>query len=164
MTKDTRKARIDSAEEQVRVMTGAATQINPPENVPLDEGDLVFFHNIIDEFARVEWTPHQIELAAMLARTMADMVDAQQQLREQGWVVYSEKGTPVPNPLKSIVQMHAGTIFSMRRSLSLHATGKTGVQNKDLGNQRRKMKDVEGQSPLNDDDDDLIATPNRLNG
>ena len=69
----TRRARIDSATEQVRVMSAAAQPIEPPSNVPLEPGDLPFFASVIAEFARSEWTAHQLELAAMLARTMADL-------------------------------------------------------------------------------------------
>jgi hypothetical protein len=59
----TRKARIDSASEAVRVMSAAAKTIAPPSNVPLDESDLPFFASVIAEFARSEWTAHQLELA-----------------------------------------------------------------------------------------------------
>jgi hypothetical protein len=117
----TRKARIDSASEAVRVMSKAASAIIPPSNVPLDKCDLPFFTNVIAEFARSEWTAFQLELAAMLARTMSDLNREQQALRDEGSVVHTEKGTPVVNPRKAVVQMHASSILSFRRSLSLHA-------------------------------------------
>jgi hypothetical protein len=117
----TRKARIDSASEAVRLMSAAAKTIVPPSNVPLDESDLPFFASVIAEFARSEWTAHQLELAAMLARTMADLNREQQLLREEGSTLTTLKGTPVVNPRKAVVQMHASSILSFRRSLSLHA-------------------------------------------
>ena len=61
-----RKARIDSAAEAVRVMAKATTEILPPENVPPDDEDGPFFRNVIAEFARSEWSAHQLELVAML--------------------------------------------------------------------------------------------------
>jgi hypothetical protein len=69
----TRRARIDSTSEAVRVMSRAATPIVPPSSVPLEKCDLPFFASVIAEFARSEWTAHQLELAATLARTMADL-------------------------------------------------------------------------------------------
>jgi hypothetical protein len=117
----TRKARIDSASEAVRVMSKAASAIVPPSNVPLDKCDLPFFTSVIAEFARSEWTAHQPELAAMLARTMSDVNREQVALREEGAVAASERGTPVVDPRKAVVQMHAATILSFRRSLALHA-------------------------------------------
>lgn len=150
-----RKARIDSAAEAVRVMAKATTEIRPPANVPLDDGDEPFFRNVVAEFARSEWTDHQLELAAMLARTMADLVREQSLLREEGGVAYSDKGTPVANPRKSIVQMHAGSILSFRRSLALHARAVQG-EARDAAKRREAAKDIEGDNPL---EDDLLARP-----
>ena len=152
----TRKARIDSASEAVRVMAASAREILPPANVPLDEGDLPFFESVIAEFARSEWTAHQLELAAMLARTMADLAREQVALRNEGSVSHSERGTPVCNPRKAIVQMHAGTILSFRRSLSLHARAQGG-EARDVGKRRDSAKAIQADNPL---EDDLIARPN----
>lgn len=150
-----RKARIDSATEAVRVMAKAASEIAPPENVPLDEDDIPFFENVIAEYARSEWTAHQLEIAAMLARTMADLVREQKLLRDEGGVSYSEKGTPVANPRKSIVQMHASSILSFRRSLALHARAQAG-EARDIGKRRAAAKNIEDGNPL---EDDLLARP-----
>lgn len=150
-----RKARIDSAAEAVRVMAKAVEEIRPPETVPLDEGDTSFFRNVIAEYARSEWSSHQLELAAMLARTMADLVREQRLLRDEGGVAYSEKGTPMANPRKSIVQMHAASILSFRRSLSLHARAQQG-EARDTAKRREAAKKIEGDNPL---DDDLLARP-----
>jgi hypothetical protein len=122
----TRKARIDSASEAVRVMGKAASAIVPPSSVPLEKCDLPFFASVIAEFARSEWTAHQLELAAMLARTMADLNREQLALRKEGSVMATERGTPVVNPRKAVVQMHASSILSFRRSLSLHARAQGG--------------------------------------
>ncbi len=150
-----RKARIDSAAEAVRVMAKATKEIQPPSNVPLDGEDIPFFRNVIAEYARSEWSAHQLELAAMLARTMADLTREQKLLRDEGGVAYSEKGTPVANPRKSIVQMHASSILSFRRSLSLHARAQAG-EARDVGKRREAAKGIEGNNPL---EDDLLARP-----
>lgn len=150
-----RKARIDSAAEAVRVMGKATTKVVPPENVPLDAEDMPFFYNVIGEYARSEWSAHQLEIAAMLARTMADLTREQKLLRDEGGVAYSEKGTPVANPRKSIVQMHAGSILSFRRSLSLHARAQAG-EARDVVKRRGAAKEIEGDNPL---EDDLLARP-----
>ena len=128
----TRKHRIDSASEAVRVMSRAAATIAPPSNVPLEKCDLPFFASVIAEFARSEWTAHQLELAAMLARTMADLNREQMALRQEGAVAASERGTPVVNPRKAVVQMHAATILSFRRSLSLHARARKAARRETL--------------------------------
>lgn len=150
-----RKARIDSAAEAVRVMAKATAEIDPPANVPLDAEDLPFFESVIAEFARSEWSSHQLELAAMLARTMADLEREQRELRAEGSVMATEKGTPVVNPRKTVVQMHASSILSFRRSLSLHARAQAG-ETRDVGKRRSAAKGIELGNPLNDD---LLASP-----
>ncbi len=151
-----RKNRIDSVSEGVRVMTQATSDILAPSNVPLDDCDLPFFASVIAEFARSEWTAHQLELAAMLARTMADLTREQVALREEGSVCRTDKGTPVVNPRKAVVQMHAGSILSFRRSLSLHARAQGG-DIRDAAKRREMAKEIEADNPL---DDDLLARPN----
>lgn len=150
-----RKARVDSVSEAVRIAHGSTAAITPPSNVPLDDGDLPFFASVLAEFARTEWTAHQLELAANLARMMADMTRELRALRDEGSVLASEKGTPVVNPRKTVVQMHSSTILSMRRSLSLHARAQGG-EARDVGKRRGLTKDTEARVS---GDDDLIARP-----
>lgn len=152
-----RRQRIDSTTEAVRVMARATDQIQPPSNVPLDDCDLPFFANVIAEFARSEWTAHQLELAAMLARTMADLEREQRELRVEGSVMATERGTPVVNPRKTVVQMHASSILSFRRSLSLHARAQGG-EARDVAKRRGMAKGIEDDGASVDDD--LIARPN----
>lgn len=151
----TRRQRVDSASAAVRVMVGSAVKIRPPAHVPLDDGDLPFWKSVIEEFARSEWTAHQLELASMLAREMANVEREQRLLRAEGAVLASERGTPVVNPRKSIVQMSTAAILSMRRSLSLHARAQGG-EARDIGKRRAAEKEIASGNPL---DDDLLARP-----
>jgi hypothetical protein len=151
-----RRQRIDSTTAAVGVMASATRAIEPPSNVPLDPGDMGFFASVLAEFARSEWTAHQLELAAMLARTMADLEREQRELRGEGSVVVTEKGTPVVNPRKAVVQMHASSILSFRRSLSLHARAQGG-EARDVGKRRAMALGIEADNPL---DDELLAKPN----
>ena len=150
-----RKHRIDSASEAVRVMAAATREIVPPSNVPLDAGDLPFFVNVIAEFARSEWTAHQLELAAMLARKMADMEREQRQFRDEGSVVVTEKGTPVANPRIAVIRMLDTSILATRRSLALHARGQGGDA-RDIAKRRDMARGIEADNPL---DDELLARP-----
>lgn len=150
-----RKARVDSADEAVRIMAKATKEILPPDNVPLDDEDLPFFRNVIAEYARSEWSAHQLEIAAMLSRTMADLTREQSLLRTEGSVVKTDKGTPVANPRKVVVQMHAASILSFRRSLSLHARAKAG-EARDVAKRRGAAKSIEANNPL---ENRLLARP-----
>lgn len=148
-----KKSRVDSVTEAVRIASAATDEIIFPENVPLEDGDVPFFKNVIAEYARAEWSAHQLEIAAMLARTMADLVREQDLLRSEGAVSYSEKGTPLANPRKSIVQMHASSILSFRRSLALHARAVQG-EARDAAKRRDTAKEIEAGAS---GDDELLA-------
>lgn len=144
-----RRKHIDSPEEVSRIMQAAHKKILPPECVPLDDCDMPFFEAVIAEFARAEWTEHSLQLAASLARSLADLVRCQIQLRSEGETAYSEKGTPVINPLKTAVQMYSSTILSMRRSLALHARAQSGTNN-EAGKRHNLAKRAEENSAEDD--------------
>lgn len=156
----TKKNRIDSASESQKVAAAAlkkAKPLMPPKHVPLDECDMPFWHSVIAEFMRDEWTNHQLEMAANLARMLADLTREQQELRNEGVIAYSEKGTPVINPRKTAVQMYAGTILAMRRSLSLHARAQSG-EPRDVGKRRDKGRAL-ADAVQDAADENLIARP-----
>lgn len=148
-----RKARIDSAAEAVRIMQGAGREIAPPSHVPMEDMDWPFWHNVVAEFARAEWSEHQLELAAMLARTMANLEAEQRALRVEGFISVRENGTTVENPRARAVKSLTGDILSLRRSLALHARARSG-DNRDAAKQRDMAKSMEA-----DDCEGLFATP-----
>src|SRR3546814_13620979 len=90
-----RKQRIDSATAAVKVMQGATREIAPPAHVRMSEEDWPSWHSVIAEFARSEWTDHQLEMAALLARAMDELEREQYELRAEGSVMTRERGTPV---------------------------------------------------------------------
>ena len=149
-----RKERIDGQAAAVKVMGSALKQITPPSNVPLSDEDMPFFVNVIDEFARSEWTAHQLELAAMLARTMNDLNREQQELRKEGYISVRQNGTTVENPRQRIVKALGGDVLSFRRSLSLHARARGEAR--DIAKRSSIAKEIESDNPL---DDDLLARP-----
>lgn len=148
-----RREPVTSPSAAVRIMQGATRQIQPPGHVPLDPCDWPFFENVIEEFTRSEWTEHQIELAAMLARTMANLEREQRELRAEGSVLKSDRGTPVPNPRVTITKGLTGDILSMRRSLALHARAQKG-EARDVAKRVGIAKEIE-----TDLDDPLLARP-----
>ena len=149
-----RKQRIDSNAAAVRIMQGATRQVQPPAHVPLDDCDWPFFENVIEEFARSEWTEHQIELAAMLARTMATLEQEQRTLRTEGMIAVRENGTSVENPRTRVVKSLTGDILSFRRSLALHARARSGGDNRNAGTAKEAGRAIQTQL-----DDELLARP-----
>lgn len=131
----TRRARSDSVSAAVDVAKRAQQAIEPPSNVPLGKEDMSFFASVIDEFARSEWTAHQLELAAIMARKMRLLRDELETLEKEGFVLETAQGTPCQNPRLGGVRMLDTSIMATRRSLSLHARAKTG-EARDVGKKR----------------------------
>jgi P27 family predicted phage terminase small subunit len=135
-----------------RIMASSHKTILPPKHIRMSAKDMPFFENVISEFARAEWTEHALEIASILARTLCDMEREQFELRKEGSIMSSEKGTPIANPRKTIVQMHAGTVLSLRKSLGLDVRSKNQVA--DIA--KKKSGNLSNQVDI---DDSLIATP-----
>ena len=150
-----RKPRIDSTGEMVRIISDLGKSVVCPAHIELEDIDQPFFASVIAEFAFSEWSTHQLELAGMLARQMADMDREQKALREEGSIMKTDHGTPVVNPRKAVVQMLSGTILSFRRSLALHARARAGTQ--DIANRRNKVRQIEQSANT---DDELTRRPN----
>ena len=145
-----KKNRIDSITEEMKA--AQAGPITPPKHVTLTKRQKIFFGDVIDEFARTEWTAHSLTLAANLAR-MLDALDEQQcKLEQEGYITIRENGTTVENPRSRVVKSITGDILSMRRSLSLHARARDG-EPRDAATRRKGMKDAQSRP---DDDDGLL--------
>lgn len=162
MSTTPRMQRIDTTAATIKVMQGAALAISPPSHVPLEDCDWPFWENVVAEFARAEWTEHQLELAAMLARTLANLEAEQRTLRTEGFIATRENGTTVENPRSRVVKALAGDILSLRRSLSLHARARGG-EARDIGNRRATAKGYEDAAAAHgeEQEDDLIARPGK---
>ena len=150
-----RKQRIDSATAAVAVMAGAAKEIAPPSHVRMGDADWPYWHSVVAEFAKTEWTEHQLEVAAQLAKAMADLEAERETLRKEGYVLLvGEKS--VANPRHGVARDLTNSCMSLRRNLSLHARAKVG-EARDVASRRDKSKAIEADSPFGDDD--LLARP-----
>jgi hypothetical protein len=149
-----KRAPITSAAEAVRIVQAAGLPIMPPGHMTMDECDWPFWRNVVAEFAKAEWTDHQLELAAMLARTMADLAREQVALRNEGYISVRENGTSVENPRARAVKSLTGDILSLRRSLALHARARSGDSRNDA-----KRREVAKEIERDLGEDELLARP-----
>jgi hypothetical protein len=149
-----RQSPTNSTSSAVKIMAAANQQIHPPSNVPLNDDDLSFFANVLEEFARSQWTGHQLEIAAMMARTMCDLNKEQQSLRVEGYMIERQNGCLVENPRLRAVKSLTGDLLALRRSLGVNARARdeAHVADKKTG----LAKSIEKNSPLNDT---LLARP-----
>lgn len=136
-----------------------ARQLAPPAHVPLSDEDMHFWLSVLAEFPKSDWTSHRLELAAMMARTMANLEQAQRQCRLEGFTVASNKGMPMPHPLAAVARGFASNVLALRRSLALHANA-TPSGNQKVATTNARAKEIEARAPLvKDGHDDLIARP-----
>jgi hypothetical protein len=93
-----RRPRIDSTAARARVISQSAVPVSPPSNVPLDKEDMPFFASVIAEYARSEWSEHELELAAILARKMCDVEREQRLLRAGRFCPFQRARQSDPEP------------------------------------------------------------------
>ena len=154
--KKPRKQRVDSKEAAVAAMVGEKTlSIEPPDDIDMTKDDMTAFDEVVSEFAKVDWTPHTIRLAAILARSLVLMRNAQNDVIDEGFTITAPNGGARMNPAVSALNMISGQVMTSRRTLALHATAsaKTG----DVGNRRATNRANADAAP--DDEEDLINTP-----
>jgi phage terminase small subunit len=148
-----RKSSVTSHSSAVEIMRASLKPIQPPANCPLDAIDLRFFKNVLEEFARSEWTAHQLEIAATMARCMNDLNREQQELRHEGFIAARANGTTVENPRQRVVKALTTDLLSLRRSLSLHARARGEAR--DISKRTKIAQSIERNNPV----DDLLAKP-----
>lgn len=148
-----KRQRIDSIAGHIAVAASLSKSIAPPAHVALDDGDHPYWSSVVAEFAKIEWTDHQLEVAAHLAKAMADLETERNALRAEGYVI-DMGGKPVTNPRHGVARDLTNSVMSLRRNLSLHARAKGG-EARDVAKRRDVAKGLETR--MSADDDDLIA-------
>ena len=154
----TRRQRIDSFDKAGEVVAAAFRGIVPPAHISLTEADMPFWSSVVNEFASSEWTQHQLEVAAQLAKAMADLETERSALRVEGYVLaLGDKS--YANPRHGVARDLTNSVMSLRRNLSLHARAQGG-EARDVGRRREIAKGIETGA---DTGDDLIASPASIN-
>ena len=148
------RKRTDSKENAAQIMAKSAVPITVPSNVTLSETDIPFYHNVIGEFARSQWTENALEIAAMMARTMHDLDAEQQELREEGYIAVRENGTTAENPRTRIVKKLTFDLLFLCRSLGVNARAQNAAH---VASKKTDIaKAIEADNPLIDG---LITRP-----
>jgi hypothetical protein len=153
MTGRPRRTRTDSTANLHRILAGANMEIAPPAYIPLQEADWPYWHSIIEEYAKADWTRHSLDLAAFLARMMADLESQQRQLFAEGPVITRPGGSLGPNPRNRVVASLQSQVLAFRRSLGLTARLKLGGT-RDVARLRDANRRTERAA---DGSDDLLA-------
>lgn len=96
-----------------------ALPLCPPRHVPLEPVDQPHWASLSAELARSNLSNHQMDIAAMLARTMANLVAEQRSLFFEGSLVRRKDGCLGPNPRNRVVRRLTAQVLAFRRSLGL---------------------------------------------
>ena len=128
--------------------------MHEPTNVNLSTHERVIFAEIIEE--RADWSEHQVRLAAILAREMLRIAQAQRDLQRTGYVTYNGRGNPVVHPLVRVLDQAVKKVCAYRRTLGISARAQGG-EARDIA--RRRAIRLQQQRDAVRDPDNLIAFP-----
>jgi len=149
-----RKSAITSTTKAVEVMIKASQAITPPKHIPLSKAKMPFWDSVIAEMARSEWSPHQLEMAALLAQNLYKVVQLEKLLEKEGSVVMTARG-PISHPAVAQINSLHGVILRQRSSLQIQGRAQRG-EARDAGKRRSLTLGIEAANPLADD---LLARP-----
>lgn len=153
-----RRQRIDSATGAVATMAAATRDLSPPKHLKIRRGDLPFWHAVIKERAKSEWTDADLAVAANLTRAMADAE------RIAAMTVDAGGHVQIKDVVRSIELSDklARRIVTLRRALGMDNRAKNGEQ-RDVDKRRAHALGIEGgHNPMADDGDGLLARPSML--
>jgi phage terminase small subunit len=92
-------------------------------------------------------------VAGNLARAMADCEALQAQLDAEGHVIENQRGTPIANPLHSVIETLTRRVVALSRMLHVHPEAKQG-ESRHQGKAKKAADDA--VSAVSGLDDDLI--------
>ena len=103
-------------------------------------------------------TTHEVDIAAMFARTTNQLFEESQLLATEGSVVTGAAGQPKVNPRNAVVTMLSNQVLSYRRTLGIYSVAKmpTAADRARHNELSREIQDgITG--------DDLISRPKKAN-
>jgi hypothetical protein len=144
--------------EQVRVFAKDDGEISMPRNVRLPEKHRTFFEDIVAEYDFEDWSAHQLTMAIALAKYTYLQEKYLNRLDREGPLLKSDRGTPIPHPIKTMLQQCTGSILNLRRSLSLHARAQMGDARDIYAKRKKREEDTQKTKDIyaTDENEELI--------
>jgi len=143
-----KRHKIDSIQEEIRVIQASTKQIEPPAHVHLFDEARPFFEAIIKGRERASWTDCDIETAVTLSNTRANITALMVELEEEGDIVNGRR-----NPRHLIIENLFRRDIALTRLLHLHPAAREA--------RRRTIKEktLLDSLPADDEFDYLLAQP-----
>jgi hypothetical protein len=100
---------------------GAMEGVPVPQGIELrNEAEMVIWDQFTRARAREDWRDMDLLLLAKVVKMEADIRQYQDQVEKQGAIVENQRGTPIPNPLLSIIDTVERRQLAVIRSMSLN--------------------------------------------
>lgn len=145
----------NSAISLVSAIGSISEEVQLPAGVILrGEDEMVIWKQFTSTRARSDWRDFDLLLVAKMVRAEADIRKHQEMLDKVGPLIKTEKGTPIANPLVSIIDSLQRQQLAIIRSMSLNQTESDPRTLNAGGKKQQEYKSLLG------DVDDLIARPN----
>lgn len=131
----------------------AMAPLDPPASYPLRESELPFFADILLARSRDDWREVDLQLAAQLARCMADIRREEERLYGEDSVQMLDNGKTVENPRIGVIARYKAIQGSLMRTLQLGGRVAIDPRNlhkaAELERQQRKLRGeiVEDEEP-----------------
>ncbi|NCX21276.1 MAG: hypothetical protein EBX06_13850 [Rhodobacteraceae bacterium] len=119
------KRRTDksSTTAAVQGFAGVMSDVPLPDGIELrSDVERTIWHQFSRARAREDWRDMDLILLAKIVRMGADIRTAQAELDEVGMMVENKRGTPIPNPLLSVIDTLERRQLAVIRSMSLNQT------------------------------------------
>jgi hypothetical protein len=151
----TKKHRTDTIKGALQTMDGALNGVDVPGWVNVPEDAMSFWRSITGARAVDRWTDSDLEAAAELARTKANIERLNIEVREEGDVIINQKGTPIVNPKHNLLETLTRRMVALSRMLQVHAEATQGKSREQV----KANKAQQGAKQSIESADDLIARP-----
>ena len=148
-----RRTRSDSTAASVKAFAGASEPIEPPK--PLEDNELVYWHDITRARAREDWTAIDLMHAWNLSKILAYIEDSHTEIATRGLTITNARGTDVDNPAISRLEKLSRLALSYSTKLHVHAEATVG-KSEDSAKRATKQREA-GQ--ILDAKSSLIARP-----
>jgi hypothetical protein len=142
----------NSAANVVRLVSELAEQVALPAGVILrDDAEMVIWKQFTHARAREGWRDFDLLIVAKAVRLEADIRKYQQALDGEGAIVKNERGTPIVNPMLTVIDSLQRQQLALIRSLSLNQQGQDPRTLNGQGKEQSKLRGAVNSF------DDLIA-------
>lgn len=142
---------------QITAMENAHKDIKIPSHVSVPDDAYPFWASITRARAAERWTDADLEIAAELARSKANIERLNKEITDEGDVVRNDRGTQIPNPKHNLLETLTRRVVALSRMIQVHAEATQGKSRDQV--KTNKAQQTARTTVDNISEDGLIAQP-----